>query len=195
MSCQVRFKTTRVTCFTIYFIRPELLPVFLKKFGLFSKMSSSTINIIQFRFNAIDRRSSWRMREWPVGERKASPHPRNVNGACRRWWCVSHGWTQTEIPRTRHRVSPSLQRTSRCLFLEPSPLPSFSNGTANAGIFSFPFTITPTRWDRGGRIRLLAVPTSANRRARSSGPIALGLPLPRALPVLIPQWTRLQLWY
>lgn len=84
-----------------------------------------------FRFHAEDRWSPWGTREWPVGERKASPHPRNVSGACRWWWCVSHGWTQTETPRTRHRVSPSLHRPSRCLFLEPSPSPSFSSGAAD----------------------------------------------------------------
>jgi len=76
------------------------------------------------------------------GERKASPHPCNVNGAYRRWWCVSDGWTQTETPHTRHRVSPSLHRICRCLFLEPSR----RFRAELTLVFSFPFTITPTRW-------------------------------------------------
>lgn len=171
------------------------ITTFLKIWSIFDDVSWDKITIVQSRHVQIRRERQDPLggaREWPVDERKGSPHPRNVNGACRRWWCVSHGWTQTETPRTRHRVSPSLHRTSRCLFLKPSPSLSFR---AERLIFSFPFAITPTRWDHSGRIRLLAVPTSANRRAWSSGPIALGLPLPPALPVLIPQWTRLQLRY
>lgn len=68
-----------------------------------------------------------------VGERKTSPHPHNVSGACRRWWCVSHGWTQTETPQTRHRVSPSLSLPGayRCLFLNrPRRRPFRASGDA-----------------------------------------------------------------
>lgn len=130
----------------------------------------------------------------PVGERKTSPHPRNVSGACRRWWCVSHGWTQTETPQTRHRVSPSLSLELVAVFFWTVPVAVLFERAATPHVL-FLFSATPTRRVRGDRTRLLVVPVSANHRARLLEPIALGLPLPRILPVLIPQWTRLQLWY
>jgi len=70
---------------------------------------------------------------------------------------------------------PSLARTCLTVFLSarlfPSPSPPLSARAGDADTESLPLRVAP--WTR-----LLAVPAPANRRARTSGPIAYSLPLP-----------------
>lgn len=84
----------------------------------------------------------------PVGERKTNPHPRNVSGACRRWWCVSHGWTQTEPPRHDTVCHPlSLPGACRCLFLSRSRRRPFrANGDAACPLPLFRHPNTSGSW-------------------------------------------------
>lgn len=101
-------------------------------------------------------------------------HPYDTSGTCHRLWCVSHGWTQTEPLDDTVYHSLSLE-LSRCLFLNLSR----RRFQATPRISSLS-PLRPLDEKLPGRTRLLAVPSLANRRARLSEPIALGLPLPQS---------------
>lgn len=135
-------------------------------------------------YSAEDRRSSWtRMTSWRAKQATLATWAERVAAGG-----VSLMGEHRLNPQTRHRVSPSLPRACRYLFLS-RPRRRFRAATRI--LFPFSATLTTGPWQDpppgSAGVGQSPCPTV---RANRTWPATT-----TTLPVLIPQWTRLQLRY